>query len=240
MANFNVFFYGLIRIKYSGTSGVPGDNGYCLIIERLGKTLPEKIKEWNLIRMRSHKWSMIETNGSLWNKRLTVISEIGDALNYLHRNKIMHRDIKPANISFDSKGVLKLIDFGFAKELKPVHRIGPDKYRSSKNIGTRRYMAPEVALSDAYGTPADVFSFTILMWEILTLKSAFCNTKSVDEHEDYVYVRKKRPIIPPCWPRKIKKLMVNCWAHNTPDRLRLTQICDVIKHERLRVTSTQR
>ena len=132
-----------------------------------------------------------------------------------------------------------MIDFGFAKELKPVDRIGPNKYRASKNIGTRRYMAPEVALSDAYGTPADVFSFAILMWEILTLKHAFCNMKSVDEHEHHVYVRKKRPCIPLCWSKKMKKIMEKSWAHDPSVRPLVNQICDVMKCERLSKTSKQ-
>jgi Protein kinase domain len=60
--------------------------------------------------------------------------------------------------------------------------------------GSRRYMAPEVSLSEPYGLSADMYSFSILLWELLTLEKAF-GRLSVDEHRERVISGNERPSI---------------------------------------------
>lgn len=82
----------------------------------------------------------------------------------------MYRDLKPDNVMIDAEGHIKLIDFGFAK------RINGDK-RSKTNCGTLGYTAPEVVTCapSGYSYPADLWSFGILLAELLTGSLPFEN-----------------------------------------------------------------
>lgn len=60
--------------------------------------------------------------------------------------------------------------------------------------GSRRYMSPEVSLSEPYGLSADMYSFSILLWELLTLEKAF-GRLSVDEHRNRVILGTERPSV---------------------------------------------
>ena len=61
-------------------------------------------------------------------------------------NSIIYRDIKPNNIGFDVRGDLKLFDFGLSRELRDIDKTEGGMYKLTGCTGSRRYMAPEVAL----------------------------------------------------------------------------------------------
>lgn len=86
------------------------------------------------------------------------------ALRYLHREKIIYRDLKPENIvlSLNERGHLKLVDFGFAKKLTTKMP------KTWTNCGTPAYIAPEILKSMAYSYEVDVWSFGVLMVEIVS------------------------------------------------------------------------
>ena len=98
----------------------------------------------------------------LLNKKQTnfYIASMFVAINYLHERKIIYRDIKPENIIVTSKGYLKLVDFGTAKEIK-------EKERTSTIIGTPHYMAPEIILGRGYSFQVDYWSIAICMYEFI-------------------------------------------------------------------------
>jgi serine/threonine protein kinase len=75
---------------------------------------------------------------------------------------ILYRDMKPENILIDKEGHIKLIDFGFAKKLHSIH-----KDRTYTNCGTPGYAAPEVMLGSGYSYKADIWSFGILICEMM-------------------------------------------------------------------------
>ena len=87
--------------------------------------------------------------------------EVLIALEYLHAHSIIYRDLKPDNIMIDSFGHAKLIDFGFAKTLT-------GDFRTYTNCGTIGYTAPEVVTGLGYSFQADIWSFGILFYELLT------------------------------------------------------------------------
>uniref|UniRef100_A0A0D9VLI9 mitogen-activated protein kinase kinase kinase n=1 Tax=Leersia perrieri TaxID=77586 RepID=A0A0D9VLI9_9ORYZ len=89
--------------------------------------------------------------------------QILKGLNYLHQRNVLHRDIKCANILVDSNGLVKLADFGLAKETSLLNQA-----RSSK--GTVYWMAPEVAKAKPHGPPADIWSLGCTVLEMLTCK----------------------------------------------------------------------
>jgi len=81
--------------------------------------------------------------------------------NYLHSLGLLHRDLKPGNILMSRDGKPKLADFGLAT----INGAGGGQHTVA--AGTLRYMAPEVMQSTSYGFKADVFSFGIILWQLL-------------------------------------------------------------------------
>ena len=107
--------------------------------------------------------------------------QVVNAVYYLHQNNIIHRDIKPENILIGKKGLLKLCDFGWAKELTLENR--------STFCGTVEYMAPEIVGSENYDFGVDIWSLGILLYEMVighspfkakNMKSVILNIKSHD------------------------------------------------------------
>ena len=95
--------------------------------------------------------------------------QIVNAVYFLHQNNIIHRDIKPENILIGDNGVLKLCDFGWAKEITVNNR--------STFCGTIEYMAPEIVGSEKYDFGVDVWSLGILLYELLMGHSPFKSNK---------------------------------------------------------------
>ena len=93
---------------------------------------------------------------------LGPLSDVCAGCAYLHALTvpILHRDLKPPNILHDERMRLKLCDFGTAIELSPS-RPPPTEW-----VGSQLYVAPEVEQQEAYGLPADVFSFGVLAYEL--------------------------------------------------------------------------
>ncbi|AES59821.2 ACT-like tyrosine kinase family protein [Medicago truncatula] len=94
---------------------------------------------------------------------LKVAIEVSQGVAYLHQNNIIHRDLKTANLLMDEKGVVKVADFGVA-------RLQNQSGIMTAETGTYRWMAPEVIEHKPYNQKADVFSFGIIIWELLTRK----------------------------------------------------------------------
>ena len=83
-------------------------------------------------------------------------------LTYLHTKNHIHRDIKPANILLNSKGEVKLSDFGIARELLEQEIF------SSTVIGTLSYKSPERIISRKYGFKTDVWGMGLVLQELGT------------------------------------------------------------------------
>lgn len=94
---------------------------------------------------------------------LKVAIDVSQGVAYLHQNNIIHRDLKAANLLMDEKGVVKVADFGVA-------RLQNQSGIMTAETGTYRWMAPEVIEHKPYNQKADVFSFGIIIWELLTRK----------------------------------------------------------------------
>jgi protein kinase A len=77
---------------------------------------------------------------------------------------IIYRDLKPENVMIDKTGHIKMIDFGFAKQLSKA-----TNFRTSTNCGTLGYNAPElISGAKEYSFPADIWSFGITLAELLS------------------------------------------------------------------------
>jgi eukaryotic-like serine/threonine-protein kinase len=94
---------------------------------------------------------------------ITYAIQIGEALQEAHSKGIVHRDVKPENIMVNSKNQVKVMDFGLAK-LKGSMKLT----RTSSTVGTLAYMAPEQIQGGEVDARSDVFSFGIVLYEMLT------------------------------------------------------------------------
>ncbi|CAL9089838.1 unnamed protein product, partial [Musa acuminata var. zebrina] len=102
-----------------------------------------------------------------WARRYKIIEGIGRGLLYLHedsRLKIVHRDLKASNILLDGDMNPKISDFGLAK----LFDVDETQGNTSRIAGTYGYMAPEYALRGRFSTNSDVYSYGVLILEILT------------------------------------------------------------------------
>ncbi|XP_008396050.1 cGMP-dependent protein kinase 2 [Poecilia reticulata] len=93
-----------------------------------------------------------------------------EAYSYLHKKSIMYRDLKPENLMLDMKGYIKLVDFGFAKEL-----VRGEKTYSF--VGTPEYMAPEIIKNQGHDFAVDFWSLGILIFELLVGSPPFSSSE---------------------------------------------------------------
>lgn len=107
-----------------------------------------------------------------WKLRLRILSEACDALLYLHERNILHRDIKTDNVMLTLDLKPKLIDLGFARVMA--------KDRAMTMCGTDEFMSPEVLFGMEYDERADVFSFGIVIAEVVTKKEPGKASKFLD------------------------------------------------------------
>jgi serine/threonine-protein kinase len=99
---------------------------------------------------------------------LRVAIQIGEALQEAHSKGIVHRDVKCENIMVNSKNQIKVMDFGLAK-LKGSLKLT----RTSSTVGTLAYMAPEQIQGGEVDARSDIFSFGVVLFEMLTGKLPF-------------------------------------------------------------------
>jgi serine/threonine protein kinase len=158
---------------------------YFLILDRLPETLEYRMWVWRK-SLRKYKarcsfpWFQAQKYcvkiENLFKKRLHAVSCVANAIEYMHDKRIIHRDIKSANIGFDIRGELKLFDFGLSRIIPRPSvtcssaTLSVEEFTMSR-VGTKFYMAPEVKNKKRYSLPADVYSFGVLFWEILSLSS---------------------------------------------------------------------
>ncbi|EQC41337.1 TKL protein kinase [Saprolegnia diclina VS20] len=104
-------------------------------------------------------------------RKVAAALSVAQALVYLHNLKIIHRDLKSRNVLVDSLKGAKLCDFGVA-------RLASSHDTMTVGVGTYRWMAPEVLSENQYTVAADVFSFGMVLSEIVTHRIPYADIKS--------------------------------------------------------------
>ncbi|KAF7812945.1 serine/threonine-protein kinase STY46-like isoform X1 [Senna tora] len=128
--------------------------------------------------------------------------DVCKGMEYLHRNNIIHRDLKTANLLMDTHNVVKVADFGVARFLNQGGVM-------TAETGTYRWMAPEVINHQPYDQKADVFSFSIVLWELVTAKVPYDTMTPI---QAALGVRQGlRPELPKQGHPKLVDLMQRSW-----------------------------
>ncbi|XP_061401629.1 mitogen-activated protein kinase kinase kinase 7-like [Musca vetustissima] len=131
--------------------------------------------------------------------------QCAEGVAYLHAMKpkpLIHRDLKPLNLLLTNKGRhLKICDFGTVADKSTL---------MTNNKGSAAWMAPEVFEGSKYTEKCDIFSWGIVLWEVLSRQKPF---KDVDNTYSIMWKIHKgeRPPIVPEWPLPIQNLMTSCW-----------------------------
>lgn len=159
-------------------------------------------------------------------QRRDIMLDIAQAVDYLHNfwQPVMHRDLKSLNVLLldpaedkQSKIKVKLADFGFAR--KPADDL-------TCGAGTPHWMAPEVAQGTTYHLKVDVFSFAVIMYEVICRHMAF--EMLTPEQVQREIAQGHRPplegvfdtdtFVPESTPRELRDLVARCWSQNALDR----------------------
>ena len=141
-------------------------------------------------------------------------------------------DIKPQNMGFDVRGNIKIFDFGLAKSLVPHLQAQCGLlYHLTAKCGSLPYMAPEVALSKPYNEKCDVYSFSIVLFEIVSLQPPFSKRTKLNFSRK-VLRGEARPRIHRSIPPFTKKVLKRSWSEShtvRPDMATIAELlqCDV-------------
>ncbi|KAL6222448.1 hypothetical protein ACLB2K_005840 [Fragaria x ananassa] len=155
--------------------------------------------------------------------------DICQAMEYLHANGIIHRDLKPSNLLLsENKKQVKLADFGLARE--------QIEGAMTSEAGTYRWMAPELfsiepapkGAMKEYDHKADVYSFSIVLWELLTNKTPFKGRNNIMVAYATANVSSNvRPSLEDI-PKEIIPLLKSCWAEDPKDRPEFMDVTDFL------------
>ena len=146
------------------------------------------------------------------------------SLEYIHTNNILHRDLKPENLVMDSKGYLRLTDFGIAK----IYR----KENNRDTSGTPGYMAPEVMNAKNHTIAVDYFALGVIGYELMMRKRPYLgkNRKEIKEKIMSQQVQVKKNMVPQGWSVESADFINRLLQRKPANRLGLRGPTEVKEH----------
>nr|XP_016513088.1 PREDICTED: serine/threonine-protein kinase HT1-like [Nicotiana tabacum] len=176
--------------------------------------------------LQKYLWS-IRPHCPDFNLSLSFALGISRAMEYLHAIGIIHRDLKPSNLLLtEDKTRIKLADFGLARVVAETEMTA--------EAGTYRWMAPELLYTEPadygvkkkhYNHKVDVYSFSMVLWELLTNDTPFKG--KTDIMAANATAKNLRPSTDNI-PKDIVPLISSCWSEDPADRPEFAQISDIL------------
>ncbi|XP_042457633.1 serine/threonine-protein kinase CTR1-like [Zingiber officinale] len=157
-------------------------------------------------------------------RRLSMAFDVAKGMNYLHKRNppIVHRDLKSPNLLVDKKYTVKVCDFGLS-------RLKANTFLSSKSLaGTPEWMAPEVLRDEPSNEKSDIYSFGVILWELMTLQQPWSNLNPA-QVVAAVGFKARRPEIPSTVNRHVAAIIESCWASEPWKRPSFSSIMESLK-----------
>ena len=174
---------------------------------------------------------LIPRKGLRLNETLKYAVQVADALAAAHAAGIVHRDLKPGNVMVTDTGLAKVLDFGLAKltelggagDSAGTRTMRPDEQPHTQEgtlLGTAAYMSPEQAEGKEVDARSDIFSFGVLMYEMVTGRRAFRGDSRLST---LAAILNKDPTpasaVVEELPRDLEKIINRCLRKNPAQRL---------------------
>ncbi|GAV74330.1 Pkinase_Tyr domain-containing protein [Cephalotus follicularis] len=182
---------------------------YCVITEYLSE---------GSLRAYLHK---LEHKSLPLPKLISIALDIAHGMEYIHSLGIIHRDVKPENVLIDQDFHMKIADFGIACEEVYCDALADDP-------GTYRWMAPEMIKHKYYGQKVDVYSFGLILWEMVAGTIPYEDMNPIQAA--FAVVNKNlRPPIPGNCPPALRALIEQCWLFQPEKRPEFWQVVKVLE-----------
>uniref|UniRef100_A0A5B7ALE5 non-specific serine/threonine protein kinase n=1 Tax=Davidia involucrata TaxID=16924 RepID=A0A5B7ALE5_DAVIN len=152
---------------------------------------------------------------------LKLSLDIAHGMQYLHSQGILHRDLKSENLLLGEDMCVKVADFGIS--------CLESQCGSAKGFtGTYRWMAPEMIKEKHHTKKVDVYSFGIVMWELLTALTPFDNM-TPEQAAFAVCQKNARPPLPSTCPMALRRFINQCWSGNPDKRPHFEEIVNILE-----------
>jgi serine/threonine protein kinase len=206
-----------------------------LIMDRLDETLDHLLSDWifllpGFMAFQGEKAKASSGIPSPRERIQSIALPLARAMEYVHSNRIVMGNLKPSNVGIH-KGTVKLFDFESAVRLDDDDEMVTGRGVEGSSSSPLYYTAPEVMQSQDYGLPADVYSFAMILWELLTLDVPF-EDMSRDELVRAVVQEKARPAVDKrIGSPALQELISNAWKSSPDSRPTFTTIRRVLEDE---------